>query len=119
MRKHNVKFKLFADDTQFYLTVNDINETVRSITTIITEIKNWMNYKKLKLNEDKTECLLIGKKSRLLTLNIRNINLMGNKGNITKQIKSLGVTFNETLSFNAQINQVTRTAGYSLRNVGL
>ena len=117
LRKHNVKFKLFADDTQFYLTVNDINETVRSITTIITEIKNWMNYKKLKLNEDKTECLLIGKKSKLLALNIRNINLMGNKVKITEQIKSLGVIFDETLSFNAQINQATRTAGYHLRNI--
>ena len=61
LKQYDVNFKLFADDTQFYLTINDINQAEGLITTILTDVKKWMNYKQLKFNEEKTECLIIWK----------------------------------------------------------
>ena len=66
IRDYNVTFTLYADDTQFYLTVNNIIDTENTLTRVMTLIKNWMLRKQLKLNENKTEYLLVGKKSGLV-----------------------------------------------------
>ena len=60
LKRHNVKFKLYADDTQFYFPVETVDEASKKIEEIMKDIKRWMTTKKLKLNEDKTECMLFG-----------------------------------------------------------
>ena len=55
----------YADDTQLYIAFrsgNDLEETaaITSVESCIADISRWMNSDKLKLNSDKTECLLIG-----------------------------------------------------------
>ena len=65
LRQYGIDFKLFADDTQFYLTINNIDESEELITIILTRVKTWMNHKKLKLNEGKTECLIVGKRGNI------------------------------------------------------
>ena len=62
LREHGISFNLFADDTQLYLCVNNVQDTETHVTRIMADIKRWMAVKELKLNEDKTECLEIGKK---------------------------------------------------------
>ena len=65
LRNLNVEFKIFADDTQFYLAVSDVDATSERLSLILENIKNWMKYKQLKLNVSKTEYMIIGKKARL------------------------------------------------------
>ena len=59
LKKHNVTFKLYADDTQFYFSITTIQSTTSKIEKVMTDIKNWMVKKRLKLNDDKTECMLL------------------------------------------------------------
>ena len=59
-KKLNVILKLCADDTQFYFSVTTIQGTMSKIEEVMTDIKNWMVKKKLKLNDDKTKCMLFG-----------------------------------------------------------
>ena len=40
LEQHNVKYKLYADDTQFYIPVKSIQETERKIDAIMKDIKN-------------------------------------------------------------------------------
>lgn len=42
--KHDVDFKLFADDTQFYLTLNYVKDTEANLSDIMTDIGLWMNF---------------------------------------------------------------------------
>ena len=63
--KHNVTFKLYADDTQFYFSITTIQSTTSKIEKVMTDIKNWMVKKRLKLNDDKTECMLFGTENTL------------------------------------------------------
>ena len=56
-KKHNVTFKLYADDTHFYFSITTIQSTMSKIEELMTDIKNWMVKKRLKLNDDKTECM--------------------------------------------------------------
>ena len=117
LRNREVKFQLFADDTQFYMTISDINHSSEQISDIMTDIKKWMNYKKLKLNEDKTECLLIGKKNDIQRINIDKVSIMGRDFDTTKPIRNLGVIFDNTLDLRDHINHITSVAGYHLRNL--
>ena len=60
----------YADDTQLYIAFrsgNDLEETaaITAMESCIADISQWMHSDKLKLNSDKTECLLIGTRQQL------------------------------------------------------
>ena len=64
-RKHHVAFHLYADDTQIYLsfrpsTPSFKQECIAKIEKCIDEIGTWMTQNLLKLNNDKTEFILVG-----------------------------------------------------------
>ena len=118
LKRHGVFFKLFADDTQFYLSFSNIEDTTDKMKVILKDIKEWMNQKQLKLNEDKTECLIVGKKGDLKRLgDIQSLNIDGNDIIISKSVKDLGVLLDKNLSMKEQIGKVVKTSGYHLRNI--
>ena len=47
-QQQGVRFKLFADDTQFYFSITDIENTSAKINSVINSVKNWIRYKQLK-----------------------------------------------------------------------
>ena len=49
LKQHNVKFKMFADDTQFYLIINNVEDTISALNSLVCDIKQWMAKKKLKI----------------------------------------------------------------------
>ena len=112
-----VEFKIFADDTQLYLTISDIRVTCENLTNILNNIKNWMNYKQLKLNINKTEYLLVGKRCDLNRLYNMPLIINDNQIKVVETVKDLGVLLDCNLSMNAQISNVVRTTGYYLRNI--
>ena len=63
LENHGVRFQLFADDTQFYLSLGNVKDKERKINNVMIDVKRWMNSKQLKLNDSKTECLIVGKKT--------------------------------------------------------
>ncbi len=50
LKKHKVGFKLFADDTPFYMAVDDIDNTEGKIKLIMDDAGELMEFKQLKLN---------------------------------------------------------------------
>ena len=64
IRKHGLNFHLYADDTQVYISfepgVSVSKETAIScLEACIKDIKIWMTNNLLKLNDDKTELIVI------------------------------------------------------------
>ena len=92
---HGVKCKFFADDTQFYLVVDDIIEEQAAIDRLMTDVSKWMQKKKLKLNENKTECILIGTKYNVRRLdNINSISINEEEIVLADKVRDLGVMIN-------------------------
>ncbi len=40
---HNVKFKFFADDTQFYFVVNNECNMSQVVNDVMRDVKEWMD----------------------------------------------------------------------------
>ena len=64
----------FADDTQLYLSFKpnsptDQAEAVYAMERSISDLRKCMYQDKLKINDDKTEFLIIGSRQQLLTIN--------------------------------------------------
>ena len=112
-----MKFKLFADDTQFYLSLRNVEDTERKINEVMNDVKIWMDSKQLKMNDKKTECLIVGRKNEIKKLEFESLRVLGEEFEVMRPIKNLGVIFDSNLTLNEQVNQVVKTAGYHLRNI--
>ena len=115
---HGVTCKFFADDTQFYLIVNDIIEEQAVIDRLMEDISKWMQKKKLKLNENKTECILIGSKYNLRRFdNISSISISNEKIVLADKVRDLRVINDRSLTLDDHINSVVKTANFYLKNI--
>lgn len=63
----------YADDIQLYITFDpkkafSLDEALEAVTSCVTDINTWMTPNILKLNEEKTEFLVIGSVQSLRSL---------------------------------------------------
>ena len=117
LQRHGIEFKLFADDTQFYLSFSGVQDTEKKLFEIMQDVKKWMDSKQLKLNEDKTECLVVGKKNDVRKFRMSSLKMHETTVEVKTVVRDLGVLLDCHLSFHNQINNVVKVAGYHLKNI--
>ena len=85
----------------------------------INKISDWMYQNKLKLNSDKTECLLIGRPSELQRVSSENICVTGDVISVCADsvVRNLGAYFDKCLSMEAHVSQCCKTSFFHLRNI--
>ena len=101
--------RMYADDTSITYASNDVEEIERCVNIDFDRIRTWLAANKLTLNTTKTECLLIGFRQRLSTVE-RNPVIEINPFPI-KQVstsKSLGVHIDGNLSWKCHINEISK-----------
>ena len=61
IERHSISSQSFAGDTQLLDSCHPdhLDTTVQRMQNCISEVKSWMDCNKLKLNDDKTESILI------------------------------------------------------------
>ena len=112
---HGVNYHFYADDTQLYLSVAPGDpQALDPLLACLSSIKCWMSKNFLKLNEEKTDVLIVGSSEQRELIKSR---LGGLTRDGSSSVKNLGVIIDAELNFNAHINQVTKTAFFHLRNV--
>lgn len=117
LQRHGVKFKMFADDTQFCLSIVNVRDAEDRLSAVMSDVGRWMNLRQLKLNEDKTECLFFGRELDRDRLNIQSLNVNNIDIRLGDQVKNLGVLLDTELSMKNQINHVVKVAGCHLKNI--
>ena len=118
IRRHNINFHCYADDTQLYLSIktNEFDQLIK-LETCLKDIKSWMLHNFLMLNSNKTEVIIIGPKHLRDDFSNVVIHLDSIALSSTNEVRNLGVIFDQDLSFDSHIKSVSRTAFFHLRNI--
>ena len=121
VRQHNVSYHMYADDTQLYLSFrsND-HESIEvgksSIEQCVLAIKKWMASNFLKLNDDKTELLVIHPK-HIETPSLRSIDVRDEVINPSECARNIGVMLDQNLNMEQQITTICKSAFLHIRNI--
>ena len=109
--------QLYADDSQLYIAFNLLDESdlllkFDLIRNCLIEIRRWMVQHFMKLNEDKTQFIVLGKKAAVekcidisLVLSETTIPQTDFKSD---SAKSLGVKLDSNLTMKRQVNEIKR-----------
>ena len=106
--------------TQLYISFTPTNSvlSLETLTTTFTDILSWMNLNKLLLNPSKTEFLLIGtKQQRLKFSDLTNLSLSNDIIPVSSSARNLGFIFDSDMSFSDQINSVSKSCHFHIRDI--
>ena len=120
VRVFGLKIHCFADDAQLYIAFEaiDILPTIETIELCLKAVKCWMTTMFLKLNEDKTQLIVISPKSLQSNANLKcSMRFNGNTIVAETHAKNLGVIFDSSLSFDHHISSVVSSGYNTLRNL--
>jgi len=115
----NTFYHFFADDTQLHNSAlpAETPSLARSIVGCVENVSVWMSSNKLKMNEDKTETIAIGTKSKLLQCKLKALTLQGADIPFSKTVRNLGIIFDESLSMEAQVSNLCKVIYFHLRRL--
>lgn len=105
---HHSKFHLYADDLQIYyhFPVKDSIDAVSLINSDITSITSWAQKNGLKLNETKTQTMVLGTTRLLTQIDLHTfpkLKLNNTELDYSVKVKNLGLFLNESLSWNDMV----------------
>ena len=118
MSDHAISHQQFADDTQMYITVSVATalSNISRVEDCLRDLYAWFCCNGLVLNSDKSECILLGTVQRARTLPpFMHINVAGLCVPVSQTIKTLGITFDSHLTFNAHIQSLTKACYFHIR----
>ena len=111
----------YADDTQLYISFSPDKDTqeqsVSIFETCIQYVRSWMYQNKLKLNDSKTEFLIIGTPRQVSKLNINNITVGNTVVTPSDTARNLGVLFDSCLNMENHISNTCKSSFYMLYNL--
>ena len=109
----------FSDDTQLFSSALpvDFGTLIKQTETCVEHVKAWIDSNKLKLNDDKTEALVVGTRSRTGVCYSEHLNIGGSPIPFQPKVKSLGVVLDSSLTMSHHISSVCRSAYLELRRI--
>ena len=117
---HSIIHHSFADNLQLQMSAppDRISELLHSMQSCISDVKVWATTNMLKLNDSKTELMLVTSKRSKHLHNLPTSITIGNAQIPFKQsVKNLGLTLDCHLTMNAHVSNIARTCYFELRRL--
>ena len=112
----------YTDDFQLQKSApaHQISDLFLFMQKCIDDINSWMTLNKLKLNDDKTEAMIVssGRKSRPLSFSFPDFITVGCAFvPLSDSVKNLGVTLDRHLTLKTYVSSLVRSANFELRRI--
>ena len=120
LKYHEVQYHIYADDTQIYMSfkLNDPQCAIDNINKCISDLRTWMITNRLKINDSKTEFLIIRSPfSKVASLQDFTISVGGSSICCSETARNLGVIFDSAMNLESHIAHVCKIAYMNLRNI--
>ena len=120
IERHSIHHHSFADDMQLRNSAppHHVSELVQSMQECIHDVKVWMSSNKLKLNDDKTEAMIVSSQRMSTSLPMPDSPTVGTSNAMFSQsVKTLGVMLGAHLTMKNQVINLVRTANFELRGI--
>ena len=117
---HTIIHHSFADDLQLQMSAppDRISELLHSMQSCISDVKVWATANMLKLNDSKTELMLVTSKRSKHLHNLPTSITIGNAQIPFKQsVMNLGFTLDCHLTMNSHVSNIARTCYFELRHL--
>ena len=122
VKSHLPEVHAYADDTQIYLSFKldsaaGEQDATTALQDCITDVRNWTTVNRLKLNDDKTEFMIIGTRAQLDKVNVSEIVVGQTKVLALKTARNLGAWFDAKLTMSVHMNKTCQSVIYHLHNI--
>jgi len=108
----------YADDTQLYISISkhSVTSNLLTLESALSTLSSWFSYNWLALNPSKSEAILLGTQQRNRTLSeLHSVNVTGSAITLTNNVKLLGVTLDNSLTFHKHVNLVSQSCYYHIK----
>ena len=120
MNYYSLHRESFSDNTQLHQSahITELDQLISRIQDCITDLKTWMIYNKLRLNDDKTELMLATPKrfhnhsSLPPSMQCSQVDI-----SFSPSVRSLGVVLVQTLSFKQHVLNICIVAYLELHRI--
>ena len=119
IRKYLPRYHLYADDTQLYIHArpDQLHTVVKSMEMCIAQVQAWMCGHHLKMNESKTEFLVISSRQAACKIQTPTLNIGGHTIVPTNSARNIGVIMDSQASMEAHVNNICKKAYGQLHNI--
>ena len=119
VEKHLPDAHAFADDSQLYVLFKpdsrcDQLAAVAALEHCIDDIKDWMLSDKLKVNDRKTEFLIIGTRQQLAKVSFNSLRIGDNSISSIDKVKNLGFWFDSKMTIVTNISKCSSAAFFNI-----
>ena len=117
---HSIIHHSFADDLQLQMSAppDRISELLHSMQSCISDVKAWASANMLKLNDNKTELMLVTSKRSKHLHNLPTSITIGNAQiPFKRSVKNLGLTLDCHFTMNAHVSNIARTCYFELHRL--
>ena len=123
-KKHNIDYHGYTDDTQNYHSFSpnlpgDEDHCITMLENCVSDIRVWMRMNKLKLNDEKTEFLVVATRQQLAKVS-KNIVIRVGPDLIkaSDSAKNLGYNLDSTMKNVVHINKLCSNLSLTIKKIG-
>lgn len=113
-----MSYHFYADDSQIYMSSNAkfLNDLISKLGKCVHDVKLWMDSNKLKLNEDKTEVILIGNQVKT-KYEGKFVSLNGVKIQLADVVKNLGIILDNKMNLEFCVSTLCKSLNFQLYKI--
>ena len=98
-------------------TASSTDDAIAAMERCVNEIRAWMLCDKLKINDGKTEFVIIGTRQQLSKVHVDSLAVGDAQVSPVRSVKNLGTWIDSNMSLQVNINNTCKAAYYYITNV--